>query len=148
MGQPVAETADALLRVARRLRSATHAGLAPLGLSPHQARALRIIGESGPVRPSEIAARLHIAPRSATDVLDALAEGGWVERVADPGDRRAALISLSPAGSALLERVSGVRRQEAERLLAPLDADARRALGELLGRVEASGAGPQASGRG
>lgn len=136
MNDSVDETADALLRVARRLRAATHAALAPLGLSPHQARALRIIGDSGPVRPSAIAAHLRIAPRSATEVLDALAERGWVARSADPADRRAALISLTESGRALAERVTELQRQESERLLGVLDADALRELGELLHRVE------------
>lgn len=136
MNSNVDETADALLRVARRLRTATHAALAPLGLSPHQARALRIIGESGPVRPSAIASRLRIAPRSATEVLDALAERGWVARSADPDDRRAALISLTASGRALAERVTELRREESERLLGVLNADALRDLAELLRHIE------------
>ena len=44
------------------------------------------------MRPSVLAERLHIAARSATEVVDALEERGLVERGPDPDDRRATLV--------------------------------------------------------
>jgi len=127
---------DLFLRVARRLRHATFTALTPLGLSPHQSRALRIIGEFEPVRPSTIAERLHISPRSATDVLDALAQRGWVSRSPDPGDRRATLVFLTDAGRALADEVAALRHEESERLFGHLDANARAALRDTLVRLD------------
>lgn len=40
---PDADLGDLLLRVARRLRRSTAEALTPMGTSPHQARALRVI---------------------------------------------------------------------------------------------------------
>lgn len=131
------ELADLVLRVARRLRQGTRDALAPLGLSPHQSRALRLIGERQPLRPSELAEHLDIAARSVTDVLDGLLDRGWIERSADPGDRRATLVSLTDSGRELLDRVGAVRRVEAERVFGSLDAGSRDALAGLLGRLDA-----------
>lgn len=130
---------DLLLRVARRLRRANLDALGPLGLNPHQARALRLIEREQPLRPSELAARLGIAPRSATEVLDGLVAGGWVERSPDPDDRRASLARLTPAGLDLASRVAALRREGSQRLLAVLDADERRSLATLLARLDAEG---------
>ncbi len=130
---------DLLLRVARRLRHATFTALAPMGLSPHQSRALRIIAAEEPVRPSVLAARLRIAPRSATDVLDGLAGGGWIERSPDPDDRRATLVSLTASGRELNDQVAAMRHEESDRLFGRLGEDDRRTLAALLGALDQSG---------
>lgn len=54
-------------------------------LPPHRGRALHVICEEGAVRPARLAERLHITPRSVTDVLNALEEAGYVRRGQDPG---------------------------------------------------------------
>jgi DNA-binding MarR family transcriptional regulator len=41
------------------------------------------------MRLSELSEHLHIAPRSATEVVDALESRGLVRRRPDPDDRRA-----------------------------------------------------------
>src|ERR1700691_3054950 len=65
-------------------------GLAPLGLTPAQERALRLIarGEEPP-RMTELADRLGIVPRSLTTVIDALEKAGLVRREIGPRHRRA-----------------------------------------------------------
>lgn len=135
------ELGDLLLRVARRLRHATFTALAPMGLSPHQSRALRIIAAEQPVRPSVLAARLRIAPRSATDVLDGLAERGWIERSPDPDDRRATLVSLTESGRELSGQVAATRHEESERLFGNLGADERHRLADLLAILDRPGDG-------
>ena len=50
------------------------------------------------MRSSELAQHLHIAPRSATEVVDALEAKGLVARSPDPSDRRATLVSLTDRG--------------------------------------------------
>ena len=49
---PPEALAEAFLRVSRRLRRETQRRIAPLGLNLHQSRALRVIGDAGPLRPS------------------------------------------------------------------------------------------------
>ena len=90
---------ELLMSAARALRRTWSRGLGP-DLSPHDARALRVIGRHGPTRLGEVADHLRIAPRSATDVVDRLEARGLVERAPDPADRRAMTVSLTTVGAA------------------------------------------------
>src|SRR4029450_1287677 len=83
-----ADLGDLLMRAARTLRRRWRDVLAPWDLSPHQARALGVVGRRDGVRLTDLAEALHIAPRSATEVADGLQERGLIERTPDPGDRR------------------------------------------------------------
>ncbi len=137
--------ADALLRAARSLRRGFHTELDPAGLSPHHARALGVVGDDG-ARISELAAALRIAPRSATEVVDGLAERGLVERTADPADRRAVVVRLTPAGVAARTAAEAARARAATELFHSLDDDERAQLAHLLQRLDGhtDSAGPTA----
>ncbi|MEV0246696.1 MarR family transcriptional regulator [Nocardia sp. NPDC050712] len=128
---------DLFLRTARRIRRNMHARLAPLGLTPSQARALRILGRSAqPLRMTALAERLDIVPRSATTVVDALEAAGLVTRAADPASRRSTLVSPTAAGHAVLARMAEDRRRAAADLFATLSAEQRGHLGELLALLD------------
>lgn len=124
--------ADAFWAVGRRLRHGSRDTLAPSGLSPSQWRALRTLARSGPVRLSDLAARLQIAPRSVTEVVDELAARGLVARSPDPSDRRATLVATTEAGWGLLKQLRRMRRDEADQVFASLSAEDRRELARIL----------------
>lgn len=131
------QLADLLHRLTRRLRRAQAERLAPLGLTPAQERALRVITRSEePPRMTELADRLGIAPRSVTTVIDALEEAGLVRREIDPHNRRAIRLYLTEQGRAFREDMREARRRAAEDLFAPLPTDDRKALAELLSLVD------------
>jgi DNA-binding MarR family transcriptional regulator len=88
----------AIARSARRLRQE-----AGTGLSPSLTAALATIDRHGPLTPSELAARERVQRPTITRVVYRLEEAGLVTRAADPADRRSALISVAPAGRALLD---------------------------------------------
>jgi len=67
--------------------------------------ALATIARHGPLTPSELAARERIQRPTATRVLARLEETGLVLRAPDPADRRSSLVTVSPAGAALLEEL-------------------------------------------
>lgn len=129
---PADGLADLFWTVARQLRHHTRGRLSPWELSPSQARALRMLGHHGTVRPGELARHLHIAPRSATEVVDDLEERGFVDRRPDPDDRRAVLVTLTEQGSAVLREWRAERHDEAERFFADLDPDDRATLARIL----------------
>jgi DNA-binding MarR family transcriptional regulator len=137
--QDPGQLADLVHRLTRRLRRAQAERLAPLGLTPAQERAMRMIARSEePLRMTEIADRLGIVPRSLTTVIDALEEDGLVRREVDPRNRRAILLHLTDRGTAVRDELREARRRAAEDLFAPLgDAD-REALGGLLTRLDES----------
>jgi DNA-binding MarR family transcriptional regulator len=109
----------AIARSARRLRQE-----AGTDLSPSLSAALATIDRHGPLTPSELAARERVQRPTITRVVGRLEESGLVARAADPADRRSALITVTPAGRALLE--AGRTRKDAflsERLEALSAAD-------------------------
>ncbi|MGH3264563.1 MAG: MarR family winged helix-turn-helix transcriptional regulator [Trebonia sp.] len=132
--------ADQVHRLTKRLRRAQAERLAPLGLTPAQERALRLIARGDePPRMTELADRLGIVPRSLTTVIDALEEAGLVRREIDPRNRRAILLLLTDRGAAVRDDLRDARRRAAEDLFAPLSADDRRALARLLGLLDPPG---------
>src|SRR3984957_4334187 len=127
------QLADLLQRLTKRLRRAQADRLAPLGLTPAQERALRMIARgTEPLRMTELADRLGIVPRSVTTVVDALEEAGLVRREPAPRNRRAILLRLTPAGDAVRDELRESRRRAAQDLFAPLSEQDRKPLGELL----------------
>jgi DNA-binding MarR family transcriptional regulator len=106
------------------------------GLTPHQERALlalsRLEAQHHGVRVSHLAHHLGIAPRSATEVADALEAAGLTDRTPDPTDRRAVLLGLTEAGRATVTAVRERRRTVAEQALRTLDDTDRAQLRRLL----------------
>jgi DNA-binding MarR family transcriptional regulator len=132
------QLADQLHGLTRRLRRAQAERLAPLGLTPAQERALRLITRGDePLRMTELAERLGIVPRSLTTVVDALEEAGLVRREIDPRNRRAILLRLTDHGAEVRDGQREARRRAAEDLFAPLSADDRKTLAGLLARLDA-----------
>jgi DNA-binding MarR family transcriptional regulator len=106
--------------------------LAPWELSPHQARALRVVCSRDGVRLSELAEALRIAPRSATEVADGLQERELVQRAADPADRRAVVLRATDAGRQVQREVDDARAADAAELFGRLPAADRAELARIL----------------
>ncbi|MFD0683502.1 MarR family winged helix-turn-helix transcriptional regulator [Actinomadura fibrosa] len=131
------DLADLFLRAAKRMRHQQSERLAPFGLTPSQARALRVIvGADGPLRMVELADRLGVVPRSVTTLVDALEASGLVTRTPDPANRRSLLVQPTGEGRAVRERLHGIRREAAREVLAPLSAEQRETLRELLAVID------------
>src|ERR1700761_4200864 len=60
---------------------------------------------SAPRRITELAAEERVTQPAITLLVNRLQERGWVERTADESDRRAVLVSLTPDGEAVFERL-------------------------------------------
>jgi len=124
--------AEAFWAVARRLRDTSQETLAPWDITPAQLRALRVLRRHGVMRLSELSDRLHIAPRSATEVVDALEGRGLAQRRPDPGDRRATLVEVTADGSGVLDAVRGTEAELAFGRLSPAD---RSSLARILRKL-------------
>jgi DNA-binding MarR family transcriptional regulator len=112
--------------VARRLREVSQETLAPWDITPGHFRALRVLSRVGTMRLSELSDHLHIAPRSTTEVADALESRGLIKRRPDPGDRRATLVELTTRGASVLAAIRASRGTEADQVfsrLSPADRD-------------------------
>jgi DNA-binding MarR family transcriptional regulator len=127
--------AEAFWSLARRLRHASQQSLAQWEITPSQARALRVFDRHGVIRPSELSEHLHIAARSATEVIDDLEAKGLVRRAPDPHDRRATLVELTDSGARLGQEVRAARGIEAERIFDQLSRTDRAELARILRKL-------------
>jgi DNA-binding MarR family transcriptional regulator len=132
---PAADDAlsEAFWAVARQLRERSQETLAPWDITPAHLRALRTLRRHGTMRLSELSDHLHIAPRSTTEVVDALEARDLVRRRADPGDRRATLVEVTEHGAEVLAAIRDTRGAEAGRVFGRLGPDDRAELARLLG---------------
>ena len=102
--------------VARLMRRAFERSLEGSALTLAQARALVHIARNQDIRQVELAELLEVQPMTLARLIDRLAAAGLVERRADPDDRRAYRIHLTPAAApqlAAIEQVAGVVRRQA-----------------------------------
>lgn len=137
------ELADLFVRAAKRIRRNQIEHLAPLGLTPAQARALRVIvGGGSPLRMVDLANRLDIVPRSVTTLVDALEAAGLVTRTPDPANRRSLLVLPTEQGRATRARMAAARREAVEEVLAPLSPEQREALSDLLTVIDTADRAP------
>lgn len=145
---------DLLMRLSRRWRALGMQEAAEHGLRPHQERGLvalarlsrRAAEQARPagtltgavdapwpgIRVSHLADHLGIAPRSATEVADALEHAGLLTRSPDPTDRRAVLLTLTDAGRQTVARVRDRRRAAADEAVSVLSDHDRAELRRLL----------------
>ena len=125
--------AEAFWAVARQLRERSQETLAPWDITPAHLRALRTLRRHGTMRLSELSDHLHIAPRSTTEVVDALEARDLVRRRADPGDRRATLVEVTEHGAAVLTAIRDTRGAKAGRVFGRLGPADRAELTRILG---------------
>ncbi|HEX5493079.1 MAG TPA: MarR family transcriptional regulator [Mycobacteriales bacterium] len=124
-------------RVAKRLHRHALGRLAPLDLTPSQGRALREITDSAePLRIADLAGRLNIAPRSATEVVDALENAGLVTRLPNPADRRTLLLAPTPRGQELRGRFTALSGEAGRHLFSCLSDAEQHQLFMLLTKID------------
>ena len=119
-----------------RVRRGTAKELEPFGITPAQARVLRIVASAPePLRMADLAERLDVVPRSATTMIDALESAGLVERRPDPADRRSVRLGVTEPGFRLLDRLRARREAKAEALFGRLTGAEQKELARMLERV-------------
>jgi DNA-binding MarR family transcriptional regulator len=105
--KPSDELVVAFGRVLRSFRMQ----LADQGLEPATVALIHEVGRAGPVRPSALADAIGLDLSTVSRHVRNLVEAGHLARADDPGDRRAALLSVTPAGVALLEQTIALRSE-------------------------------------
>ena len=93
---------------------------------------LKALAASPPLTQLALGYQLGLDKTAVTAVLDGLQAQGWVTRVPAPGDRRARIAQVTPAGRAWVEQVGReVEATEAD-VLSDLSPGQRQQLGQLL----------------
>jgi DNA-binding MarR family transcriptional regulator len=102
------------------------------GLKPPMVHALQELDEPKPM--GKLAVTLHCDNSNITWIVDRLEERGYVERRADPGDRRVKLIALTDEGRSVRDQITE-RISEAPDEIKALSAADQRALRDILRRA-------------
>jgi DNA-binding MarR family transcriptional regulator len=119
----------------RRLRTTPSAAAA--GLTPSKISILFTVTRKGPIGLSELAAVESVNPTMLSRIVGNLTDAGLLERVPDPSDRRAALVSATAAGRTLADKIRRERTDALNVALAPLSAEHHKLLEEALPALEA-----------
>lgn len=91
----------------------------------------------GGLRMSELSKRMMVTGGNVTGITDLLEREGLVERVADPGDRRAWLVRLTRAGRRAFAAMAAGHERWIVEAFAPLSAREMAAMAALLARLKA-----------
>jgi DNA-binding MarR family transcriptional regulator len=103
-----------LWAVVHGLERSSKAMAADLGVTGPQRLVLRVVGLFPGVSAGDLAAVLHVHPSTLTGVLRRLVGQRMLVRVADPADRRRAVLRLAPKG----RRANATRRGTVESAVA------------------------------
>jgi DNA-binding MarR family transcriptional regulator len=109
--------------------------LGVLELTPADAGILRLLRAEAGLSQQELAGRLQIHPSRLVAILDNLDERGFVERRANPDDRRLYSLHLSQAGGEALEKIGSVARKHQDALLSGITWEERNTLATLLLKI-------------
>lgn len=132
-GYVVEEQVGFLMRRANQRHTAIFTeAMAVVELTPTQFTALVKVAELGRVTQNHLGRLSAMDPATIQGVVRRLMDRGLVTRTADPLDRRATVLALTPAGLALAEQAVVAARRITEATLDPLSADERRQLLSLL----------------
>lgn len=81
---------------------------AELELHPTDLQAIHELGMAEPLTAGELGARLKLTSGATTAVIDRLVKLGWLERSADPQDRRRAVLRLGAKRASLKSKYRGI----------------------------------------
>ena len=73
------------------------------GLSMPQFSILMQLHHRGACGMSEISGRFDVSAAAASQLVEKLVQGGYIERTEDPNDRRAKMIQITPRGQELVK---------------------------------------------
>src|SRR5450756_2927501 len=134
--QPInREVAFTIMDVARLLKTFADQQARQYGMTRAQWAVLVRLDRSEGLKQSELAELLDLQPISLTRLLDRLSDNGLIERRADPNDRRANRLFLTPAARPLLERLTVLGEDMMGTVLAGLDAKTSERMLRDLGPV-------------
>ena len=136
--QEIARLSAALERITRLVRATDLPG----GLSSVAASALYALAVDGPVRLTALAAAEHVTQPAMTQLVQRLERDGLVERLPDPADGRAVLVTITDAGAALSAERRAARADALAAVLDDLGPDEHDALAAAVPALEHLAAAP------
>jgi DNA-binding MarR family transcriptional regulator len=91
--------------------------------------------QSVPITMGDLSRSLGMPFSTATRTADWLVDNGYVQRLADPEDRRVVRVELTRAGKDLYRAMNALLLENAEQILHNFSLEERKDLGRLLGKL-------------
>ena len=133
------ELVGRVLVLAQYLDRSVNEALAIHGLSLGQFDILATLRRTtGGLTPTQLMRSVALSSGGMTSRLDRLEEAGWLQREADPADRRGVKVVLTKAGRELIDAATATRFAEAAKSMPPLSAKEKKDLAGLLRKWLAS----------
>ena len=119
-----------------RLSRALAGAYADEGVTIPEWRVLAVISQEPRMAARDVVAKTPLDKMAVSRAVAALEDKGLVRRSEDPNDRRVALLSLSPEGRVIFNRIAALALDFERRLLDELSADEQKRLRATLARLE------------
>jgi DNA-binding MarR family transcriptional regulator len=123
--------------VAHGLETTSRRMATAIGVTGPQRLVLRVVGLFPGLSAGDLAAVLHVHPSTLTGILQRLATLRLLHRAADPGDRRRAILRLTPRGARINALTAGTIEAAVVRTLGAVHARDRAATRRVLQRLAA-----------
>jgi DNA-binding MarR family transcriptional regulator len=104
-------------------------------LTPTQFFAMARLHEMGKLSQNRLGRLAAMDPATIQGVIRRLHERGFIERLADPTDRRRMVLSLSPLGQQTVVRLLADANRVGDEILAPLPAEEKSVFFRLLKKL-------------
>jgi DNA-binding MarR family transcriptional regulator len=139
MAKPGKAAAMAQLHSAARLsRTALAARLLSHGFYAGQDQIMIALDREDGQTPGQLAIKLGVRPPTVTKTINRLQTQGYVEKRASETDARQANVFLTEEGRGAIRAIEKAVRKTEKQALKGLDKKEQKALGKLLGRIEAN----------
>jgi len=109
-----------------------------LGMSLTQCKVLVFLSRNEGATQARLADLCDTEPMTVVRVLDRMERDGWIERRADPSDRRANRLYRKPASDPILDEILRIAERSRNEALAGLSAAERAQMMDLLERIRAN----------
>jgi DNA-binding MarR family transcriptional regulator len=138
-GEAMRRVQEGLRRLTHHLHRLNDAVGNKVDLLPGDLEVLDMIGRDGPMSPRDIVSSTGIHPATLTGVLDRLEAGGWLNRAADPEDRRRVILSAVTTRGGELARHYGPMARALSEICSDYDDEELALIVEFLERAGDAG---------
>ncbi len=125
-----------LLRIHHQVQRRESAHLAQYNLTLPQFDVLAQLAREEGITQQTLADRLLVTKGNVCGLMERMVEQGWIERRADPDDRRAYMLYLTPQGEMLARQILPAQNRLIAQLFGRLTPEKQKTLLDLLGELD------------